>query len=151
MSTVIDLTSGLDLEMKKLIEEVEDQQDFSGVLMNHSFDAIVTYDSELRYVIFNPAAERLTGLKKEQVVGRTPFELFPVIQGTPLGEALLNALKGTTTRLAWPFNGPEGEEKVIAGIHSPLVNEFGKITGVISIVRDTKKELEFTEPKPKIG
>ena len=40
-------------------------------------EGIAAVDRDLRYIYLNPAAERLSGLRKDEVLGRTPWEVFP--------------------------------------------------------------------------
>lgn len=45
-------------------------------------DAVVTYDAEWRITYLNPAAERLTGLLRSQLLGEVVWEALPALAGT---------------------------------------------------------------------
>jgi PAS domain S-box-containing protein len=54
-------------------------------------DAFVAIDRGWRYTYANPAAERIVGLSREKMLGRTVWELFPK-QNTPSEKALRRAM-----------------------------------------------------------
>ena len=58
---------------------------------------ILAFDRECRYTVWNPAMERITGLKREQVLGRCAFDVFPFLRRR--GEV---ALVGMSTAIATP-------------------------------------------------
>jgi PAS domain S-box-containing protein len=59
-------------------------------------DAFMAIDRGWRYTYANPAAERIVGLSREKMLGRTVWELFPK-QDTPSEKALRRAMdKGET-------------------------------------------------------
>ncbi len=45
--------------------------------MHSPDEGVAALDADLRYIFVNDAAERLVGLKRDQVLGRTPMALFP--------------------------------------------------------------------------
>ena len=47
-------------------------------------EGIAVFDRNLRYVLFNPYMERLTGLSARDVVGAHPAELFPGFDADPV-------------------------------------------------------------------
>ena len=51
-------------------------------------DAFVAVDGEFRYVWVNSEAERFCGLRREDMLGRTSWELFPAASGTELEQQL---------------------------------------------------------------
>ncbi len=46
-------------------------------IVQSAMDAIITFDEELRIVVFNPAAERIFGYRAAEVLGKSVLELFP--------------------------------------------------------------------------
>ena len=46
-------------------------------------------DENFRFVAFNKSAERITNVKRKDVIGKTLLELFPNMKGGPLLKALL--------------------------------------------------------------
>ena len=57
---------------------------------------IILYDSELRYQLFNPFMERLTGKSADEVLGRVAVEVFPRLRTSGIEDTLKRALGGET-------------------------------------------------------
>jgi PAS domain S-box-containing protein len=101
-------------------------------------EGLVVYDRDLRFQMWNPFMERLTGLSAAEVLGREALEVFPDFADHEVIGHLSRALDGesvssTDTRFQIPFSGREGW--VVARYH-PHRDTAGNIIGVISIVRD---------------
>ncbi|MGE5644162.1 MAG: PAS domain S-box protein [Acidobacteriota bacterium] len=60
--------------------------------LEYTSDGFAALDSEFRIVHVNSAAARLSGLSKECVLGRTPFEVFPEMAGTEFEHRLRRAI-----------------------------------------------------------
>ena len=101
-------------------------------------EGIIVHDRELRYVLWNPYMERMSGLKESEVIGKHPLEVFPFMTGTGMYIDLEKALAGeavsshdspfdvpTTSRSGWSNNN-----------FAPLRDAHGEIIGVVATVRD---------------
>ncbi|HEX8143001.1 MAG TPA: PAS domain S-box protein [Pyrinomonadaceae bacterium] len=107
-------------------------------LINSSVDGILAFDHECRYTLWNPAMERLSGISREDVLGKCAFEVFPFLRETGEDQYFYQALAGqhvTTSERAFviPQTGREG---FFEGRYSPLQNEDGEIVGGLGIIRD---------------
>jgi diguanylate cyclase (GGDEF)-like protein/PAS domain S-box-containing protein len=99
---------------------------------------IVVYDPELRYVLFNPFMEALTGRTAAEVIGRRATELFPHARTFDLEGLLQGALAGQTV------NSPDlpmqveatGRDCWVVATYAPRRTAQGEIVGVIGVVRD---------------
>ena len=65
-------------------------------LIDSSMDGIFAFDRECRYTVWNPALERILGLNKLQTLGKTPFDVFPLIKETGGEKFYRDALAGKT-------------------------------------------------------
>jgi PAS domain S-box-containing protein len=114
----------------------------SGALLARLFEAapdgVLALDRERRYLAWNPAMERLTGVPAAQVLGRVDTEVFPFLEG--LGEPALveAALRGEErTSPDWPFRWPgTGNAGWTETRYAPLRGEDGEVVGAIGVVRD---------------
>ncbi|MDF2441711.1 MAG: hypothetical protein JWN98_2695, partial [Abditibacteriota bacterium] len=61
-------------------------------------EGIVVYDCQLRYVLWNPFMEKLTGLSSDDVLGHCALEVFPHLCEQDIDSLLQRALKGQRTR-----------------------------------------------------
>src|SRR5271170_2896397 len=89
-------------------KEVLEQEDFSTLIISSTLDGIYTYDLDHTITLFNPAMERLTGLKKEEVLGRDVFEVFPFFKKYNLERLILDTLAGKpASEKDVPFEVPQ--------------------------------------------
>jgi PAS domain S-box-containing protein len=101
-------------------------------------EGIIVYDLDLRYVVWNPGMEEISGVSALQVVGKHPLEVFPELRGQPLYEQLERALTGETIPvLDVRFRVRDTEKQGwVAVKQTALRDADGKITGVLATVRD---------------
>ncbi|UCE82213.1 MAG: response regulator [Deltaproteobacteria bacterium] len=69
-----DYTENLERKVKEATAEIQRISDFQANLIDNSLDGIVAGDEQRKVVIFNDSAQRLTGYKEEEVVGRLTLE-----------------------------------------------------------------------------
>ncbi|GAA4296481.1 PAS domain-containing sensor histidine kinase [Nibribacter koreensis] len=62
--------------------------------VRHSIDGLFAFDQEMRYTLWNPYMEDLTGKPRDQVVGRRVTEVFPYFETTTEYAFFQEALKG---------------------------------------------------------
>jgi PAS domain S-box-containing protein len=72
------------------------EQIATGILESISH-AVVAIDRQWRYAYVNTAAERLTGHQREEMLGRTHWEIFPAVVGTPSDIAYHRAMDERVT------------------------------------------------------
>ena len=51
-------------------------------LLDASVEGILAFDRECRYIAWNQAMERISGMRSEDVLGKTAFEFFPFLKQT---------------------------------------------------------------------
>ena len=101
---------------------------------------IIVYDSELRYQLFNPFMERLTGKCADEVLGRVAAEVFPRLRTSGIEDVLKRALAGETVDVRdflVPKHSAEGRDVWESCIFAPHRDAHGAIVGVVGLVRDT--------------
>ena len=107
---------------------------------------IILYDTELRYQLFNPFMERLTGKCADEVLGRTAVEVFPRLRTSGVEDILKRALAGETVDLRdflVPKHSAGGRDVWESCIFAPHRAADGSIIGVIGLVRDvTDRHIE---------
>ncbi len=112
-----------------------------------ALEGIIVYGRDLRYQIWNPFMEQLTGVPAKDVVGRLPMEVFPFLGETGVIKTLENVLRGEPPKpLEYPYyitqNGRSGW---MSDIHAPLRNMEEEIVGIISTVREITERKEAEE------
>lgn len=113
-------------------------------VIDSSFDGVLAFDRDLRYTLWNPAMERITGVSQSALLGERIFDVFPRIRGTEVEEHLRAALSGEVlTTEERPYQIPE---KARAGWfearYSPLRDRSGEIVGGLCIFREVSRRRE---------
>lgn len=134
-------------ERKKMQEAMLRAQKLSENLINSSIDGIHAYDHQCRYIIWNPAMERISGKKKENVLGRCAFDVFPFLKETGGDKYFYDALAGkTVVAKSRPYKIPEtGQQGFFEGHYAPLYDEQNNIIGGLAIVRDITERKKAEE------
>src|SRR5688500_17930299 len=121
--------------------------EFSENIINNSPNIITAIDTDLRYTIFNPAAEKYTGLKKEVVIGKRVTEVFPNLKNTKIEQSYIDALHGKTTNVErFNYTIPQtGKEGLVRGTYSPIFENDGKISGGLGIIEDITEQARMQQ------
>lgn len=110
-------------------------------LMSH-FDqtplAVIEWDTEWRFVNWNPAAERIFGYTKEEVLGKHVIDtILPVTEHDKIDKIWLDLLDVRGGRHSINENRTkDGRIIVCEWYNTPLLNRDGKVIGVASVAED---------------
>jgi formate hydrogenlyase transcriptional activator len=102
-------------------------------------EGIILYDKELRYLIFNPFMERLTGVPAQELLGKRAIDVFPRLGPSGIEASLKRALTGEVVQVPdvlVPSHGADGHDVWESCTFAPHRNASGEIVGVIGLVRD---------------
>jgi PAS domain S-box-containing protein len=115
-----------------------DAHQFSQEIIKCAAEGVIVYDRELRYVVWNPFMEQLTGRRAEEVLGKCALELFPYLRENGMEAGLRRALQGEMVQLPdvlihMPRTGREVWESCT---YAPHRDAAGDIVGAIAMVRD---------------
>ena len=116
-----------------------DALQFNREIIKGAAEGIIVYDSELRYQLFNPYMERLTGKPSQEVLGRVATEVFPRLGPSGIEAALKRALRGEVVQVAdalVPKHSADGRDLWESCTFAPHRDAQGKVIGVIGLVRD---------------
>ncbi|MBF0328213.1 MAG: sigma-54-dependent transcriptional regulator [Nitrospirae bacterium] len=106
-----------------------------GTILDSLNDGIIAVDRDCRVVIFNTAAERITGLKKENVIGIQAVDAIP-------NTRLPAVLKSGETEMNRQQN--LGHTVIITS-RIPLKDEKEKVIGAIAVFRDITEIKSLTD------
>lgn len=112
---------------------------FNREIIVEAAEGIIVYDSELRYQLFNPFMERLTGKRSQELLGRVATEVFPRLGPSGIEAALKQALLGEVVQVAdalVPKHSADGRDLWESCTFAPHRDARGKVIGVIGLVRD---------------
>jgi PAS domain S-box-containing protein len=115
------------------------QQDlFLKCLLEANVDGIIAFDREFRYTTWNRAMEQISGVKREDVLGKHAFEIFTCLRETGEDQFYREALSGSTVVAEnRPYLIPQtGRQGFFDGYYSPRHDERGEVIGGVTIIRD---------------
>jgi two-component system cell cycle sensor histidine kinase/response regulator CckA len=117
--------------------ELSDRTAFAETIVASAGEGLIVYDRNLRYVVWNPVMEELTGLPASVALGKRAQHLFPEIMAQGVRENLERALAGTPSSREFEFTVPQtGRSGWVLGTYGPHRNSAGDIIGVVASVRD---------------
>jgi PAS domain S-box-containing protein len=122
-------------ELEKVTEELQEEKELAQELkdiIESSYDGIWITDGEGYTVHVNSAYERISGIKKEEVLGRHMQEL--VDKGYFSDSVTLHVLKSKERATIIHEIRKTGKRALITG--NPIFDEKGEITRVVTNVRD---------------
>jgi PAS domain S-box-containing protein len=133
--------SNIQLEQQNV--ELVRQRNFIETLFNSIVDVIAVVDVKFHYISINNSALKLYGFEKENVIGKSILELFPIIEQTGMYRDLQRAMKGefvydlsyTSTLLNRHFEN----------YYVPLFDHRDQVYAVMIIGHDVSKLIEASE------
>lgn len=126
-------------DQKKAENALREAVQVNKEIIDGAAEGIILYDSELRYQIFNPYMERVTGMPSGQVLGRVATEVFPRLATSGIEAAIKRAQQGEIVQVAdalVPKHSADGQDVWESCTFAPHRNSQGQIVGVIGLVRD---------------
>jgi len=107
-------------------------------IIESSVDGIVVFDSKYRFVVWNPAMERVTGITRHEMLGQNALEVFPFLKEVGAERHLKAVLAGESAvadLLPYYFPGT-GRRGYAQAHYSPLRDETGAVVAGLTILRD---------------
>jgi PAS domain S-box-containing protein len=104
-------------------------------LIDASVDGIFAFDRDYRYTAWNLEMERISGLGREEVLGKSAFDVFPFLKQTGEDKCFRAALEGESM-VSTNHRFTVSELSLFKSSYSPLRNQQDEIVGGIAIIRD---------------
>ena len=129
------------IDRKQLEEALCESGRFNEQIVASAQEGIVVYGPDLKYQVWNPFMERLTGMPANEVLGKHPDEVLGAVGKAGLMASIVKALGGAQSSSGdfYLEGQPNGKSVWISQIDAPLRNAAGAIIGVIGIIRDITK------------
>lgn len=111
---------------------------FTEQIVRSAAEGIIALDRALRYVLWSPSMEAMTGLRAEDVLGRHPMDLFAYLSESEVMRSLHRALRGEVVALSdvEVVHPMTGQPLWVATRSTPLRSSEGEILGVLVTVAD---------------
>jgi len=142
ISVIVDITA-----RKHAEDAVSRERQLSELLIENGTDGIIGIDKEMRYIAWNPRMETISGIAREQVLGRHLFERRPDFLGTPVEAAWRAAMEGRRSTLRdQPHNYPPPGKSGFSDINfAPLYTRDRGIIGGFAFLHDTTERRRIEE------
>lgn len=124
-----------DISARKANEkQIKETNAFLQHILDNLSEGIAVYDTQYRYKTWNKSMQQITGKAASEVMGKTPFELFPSFSSGSLKKNLDLALKGhyiESQDYQWP--GSNKTPIWLSSAYSPYYSSGGHVAGIIAV------------------
>jgi PAS domain S-box-containing protein len=126
-------------ELRELVDRLVNERALSELIIENSGDGIIVVDTELRHLVWNPAIESIHGKTRDEVLGKTVFDVDPGFANHQVGNAWRQAISGRRAKIRdfRFFSRVRGTEIVYDADFTPLYSRAGAIVGAICILHET--------------
>ena len=139
-------------ERKQAEVELREAYQFNEQILRSADEGIIVLDLHLRYQVWNPFMEKLSGVPASQVIGKHPVEVFPFIKDTDLIGRLEETLAGRPVEpvdFSYQIVGTD-ETGWATDTMAILRNSMGEPIGLIVMVRDITERVRADQRQAKL-
>lgn len=144
----IDTLTNTQLKLKNSNKDLAEREYFIDKVMESTSDLVCLKNANGNYISCNAAFEKIFNVPKEQIIGKTDFELTTQDTARQLHSNDLNALQSTTALRVeeWINYASDGKERLFETIKTRILDDEGNPVGLISVGRDiTEKHALFDD------
>ncbi len=124
-------------ERKKAEEALRISEEKYRLLVQYSSDPIFSFNPDLSYRFVNDAFAVQFGKKPEEIIGKTPFEIFPPDEAEKRLRLVQQVFqKGEKGEIEVKVVNPQGEEKYYITMVDPIKDTMGDIVWVTCISKE---------------
>ncbi|HSZ84599.1 MAG TPA: ATP-binding protein [Puia sp.] len=113
----------------------------SEMLNDASIDRVMAIDAERKLIAWNKTSENISGIKKEELIGKNLMDVFPQLQDdAEIISAIENAIKGKTSFV--PSKPGSFNRNFYENHFIPLKDKDENILGVMNIMHDVSHRIK---------
>jgi PAS domain S-box-containing protein len=128
----------------ELREELKQRSQFAEAILDASIDRVTVFDTNYRFVGWNRRCEQIHGKRKEDVIGKTIFEMFPGVENYPeFMNSQEQSLRGEFVHVPMVRDGYTGDYLEL--FYIPLKDENGETYAVVNIMHDVSDFVVATD------
>ena len=124
-------------ERKGAEEALREAYQLNKEILQSAQEGVIVYGLDLRYQVWNPFMEQLTGKPASEVLGKLPLEVFPFLSDVGVTAKLERVLAGGVVEsIDFHFKiADTGKSGWVANTSAPLRNSEGAILGAEPVRR----------------
>ncbi|RQD76918.1 MAG: PAS domain S-box protein [Candidatus Syntrophonatronum acetioxidans] len=134
----------LQQEIKERIEKeraLRQSEEKYRLMADNNPDLIVNFDRQLKFTFVNRSMCRMFGLERHEFIGKTLYDLFPQEQARKWEYLFKEVLAGSSVEdEATIISLPDGTVRSFWFTLVPIIDEKGKITGIMETCRDITEQ-----------
>lgn len=130
-------------ERRRLAEDLAEGQRFLADLIEHSSAVIFVRDLEGRYRLVNRAWERLMGMSRTEVLGKTNFDLVPADLAERYLENDRRVLSGESSADFEETLGEGSEQRSFLSTKFPTRDAQGRINGICGMATEVTERMRL--------
>lgn len=135
----------------KAEEDLRENRRFLSDLIENSGALIFVKDKEGHYTLINRIWEEVTGLKRDEVIGRTDEELFPGDIGRQFRRNDLDVIEsGQALEKEEIFDGEDGR-RFFLSVKFPLRNDDGSVNGICGMTTEITERKEAEADRERLS
>lgn len=132
-------------ERKKIESKLQESEQFLSEVVENNGALIYVKDRETRYELVNRKWEEVTGLKRENVIGKTDFDLFPEAEAKAFLEADAHVMEvGDITEFEEMLEDASGKRFFIS-MKIPMRDKDNKVKGLCGISTEITERKQLDE------
>jgi PAS domain S-box-containing protein len=137
-------------QLQKENRELRRKDTLAELINDASIDRILAINKETKIIAWNKMLESITGISKDESLGRDLFEVLPEMADIPeINRAIKSALKGFKSFVPsdkGSFSGSYCEHHFV-----PLHDEEGEVFGVLNIIHDVAHRIKVENELRKLN
>jgi PAS domain S-box-containing protein len=140
--TLVDVTERF--EIKKRLHQ---EQEFVRRLIDNFPDLIVVFDREARFTFVSPRIQEILGTKPEKYIGQAYHSAVHPEDRDKTTDVFRRLITGEAQSLQMEFrvSHADGSWRLVRASSGPLFDADGKISGIVSSVRDITESKRFEQ------
>jgi len=142
MQTILMAFELFTADQKQLVKskQLSYNERFLKNLLDSLNEGIVVLDTDFRQIYLNKKMDEISGIPREEAIGKTAKEAFPFLEDYVL-EGQKKALSGTPVlNVENKFEIPGGKSGWTKESFIPLKNKAGEIDGAITVIQDITEQ-----------
>jgi PAS domain S-box-containing protein len=130
---------------KGLSEELARSNELNTSILSSIREGVVVYNHSMLCIQWNDAMEEMTGLRKNEVLGKAVSDIFLIDPKHDFGRLIQSALQGeVVTSEEFPYKIRNSEKEIVMwGRYAPLRDSQHEIIGAVGILTDVSERKVF--------